>query len=232
MNFSPSNRLEVGPVARLDSTRRGRDNFSSVWGKNLHADTETKFRTEPPIFAIFFLLDKFSIRFMVSDPRIRIERKKLSSKRGGYEDRCGRIARFLWSFFSFFYDRAARGIHIVSRRVHSWWDAFQRIVSFSLYSPLFSFVFSLFLFFLSFFFFGRALSSCIGSVLLIVTALSSFVDFENENAKVAFQPSNRPLFIASHPLAGRKLAESYFHGRRREREREKWLVSKRLAGMQ
>lgn len=155
-NFSPSNRLEVGPVARLDSTRRGRDNFSSVWGKNLHADTETKFRTEPPIFAIFFLLDKFSIRFMVSDPRIRIERKKLSSKRGGYEDRCGRIARFLWSFFSFFYDRAARGIHIVSRRVHSWWDAFQRIVSFSLYSPLFSFVFSLFLFFLSFFFFSAA----------------------------------------------------------------------------
>lgn len=90
---------------------------------------------------------------------------------------------------------------------------------FSLFPSFFLrfFPFSLFPFF--FFFFGRALSSCIGSVLLIVTALSSFVDFENENAKVAFQPSNRPLFIASHPLAGRKLAESYFHGRRRERER-------------
>lgn len=45
---------------------------------------------------------------------------------------------------------------------------------------LFSFSFSLFLFF--FFFRPRSLSSCIGSVLLIVTALSSFVDFENENA--------------------------------------------------
>lgn len=50
--------------------------------------------------------------------------------------------------------------------------AFQRIVSFPLYFPLFLpfFLLSLSLF-LSLFFFGRALSSCIGSVLLIVTAL-------------------------------------------------------------
>lgn len=125
-----------------------------------------------------------------------------------------RYARFLRNFFSFFFYRAARGIYIVSRRVHSWWDAFQRIVSFSL-----SFFF---LFFSLFFFFGRALSSCIGSVLLIVTALSSFVDFENENAtSQSFQPSNRPVvyrFSSSRrPETGGKL----FSREEKERERER-----------
>ena len=86
----------------------------------------------------------------------------------------------------------------------------------------FVFPFVFFSFFLSFFFFGRALSSCIGSVLLIVTALSSFVDFENENAtSQSFQPSNRPVvyrFSSSRrPETGGKL----FSREEKERERER-----------
>lgn len=107
--------------------------------------------------------------------------------------------------------------------------AFQRIVSFPLYFPLFLpfFLLSLSLF-LSLFFFGRALSSCIGSVLLIVTALGRrgrereggegvlWLDFENENAT---SRSNLAIGRCLSLLilgAGRKLAESYFHGEERE----------------
>lgn len=93
----------------------------------------------------------------------------------------------------------------------------------TLSSELFRFLFRFFFSFsLFFFFFGRALSSCIGSVLLIVTALSSFVDFENENAtSQSFQPSNRPVvyrFSSSRrPETGGKL----FSREEKERERER-----------
>lgn len=93
----------------------------------------------------------------------------------------------------------------------------------TLSSELFRFPFRFFFSFsLFFFFFGRALSSCIGSVLLIVTALSSFVDFENENAtSQSFQPSNRPVvyrFSSSRrPETGGKL----FSREEKERERER-----------
>lgn len=125
-----------------------------------------------------------------------------------------RYARFLRSFFSFFFYRAARGIYIVSRRVHSWWDAFQRIVSFSL--SFFFLFFSLFFFFSA----ARCPRASDRSFWLWQRCRPLSISRMKTRRRNRSNLAIGPLFIASHPLAGRKLAESYFHGRRkRERER-------------
>lgn len=108
--FFQSNRLaEVASIPPPRSTRHAvgaEKNFFALSreGKNLHVETKT-FERNQPFFRDPSRSISFPSVFMVSDLESESERKfvqEVGSKRGGYEDRCGRIARFLWSFLFFF----------------------------------------------------------------------------------------------------------------------------------
>lgn len=107
--FFQSNRLaEVASIPPPRSTRHAvgaRKTFSPFHARGKICTWKRKRSNETNHFRDPSRSISFPSVFMVSDLESESERKfvqEVGSKRGGYEDRCGRIARFLWSFLFFF----------------------------------------------------------------------------------------------------------------------------------